>query len=122
MTYEEYTTKFLMFLRYASYLNDEKSKVQIFLDGLPLEFKYWIEYDEPQSLEEFIGKLKHCYEPKHKIESQQGWKWKDKTKGKWQPKRTRPQDASEKENIVSYNKFNGPQLGEQQNRGDGRRQ
>jgi len=40
MTYEEYTTKFLMFLRYASYLNDEKSKVQIFLDGLPLEFKY----------------------------------------------------------------------------------
>jgi len=39
--------------------------------GLSLAFRYQIEYDEPQSLEEFIGKFKHCYEQsKHKNKSQ----------------------------------------------------
>lgn len=53
------------------------------ISGLPLSFKVHIECDEPRSLEEAIGKLKHCYEKsKHKTESKQGWKWNDKTKGK----------------------------------------
>lgn len=58
MTYEEYTIKFLELLRYVPYLKDEKAKVQRFVSGLPLTFKYHIKYDEPRSLEEFIGKLK----------------------------------------------------------------
>ena len=52
-----------------------------------------------QSLEEFIGKMKHFYEQsKCKNESQQGWKGKDKDKGKgkWKPKRKKPQNAEEK--------------------------
>ena len=49
----------------------------------PLAFRDRFEYDEPRSLEEVIGKLKHCYEQsKRKNESQQGWKGKNKGKGK----------------------------------------
>jgi len=59
---EEYTTKFLYLLKYVLYIKDEKEKFQIFFSGLPLGFKYWIEYDEHWSLEEVIGKLKNCYE------------------------------------------------------------
>ena len=47
MTNEEYMTKFLELLRYVPYLKDHKTKVQSFINGLPLEFKDWIEYDEP---------------------------------------------------------------------------
>lgn len=54
---EEYMTKFLELLRYAPYLTDEKDKFQWFVSVLPLAFRDQIEYDEPQSLEEVIGKL-----------------------------------------------------------------
>ena len=88
---EEYTTKLLERLRYVPYVKDEKAKFHIFVSGLPLTSRYRIEYDEPQSLEEVIGKLKHCYEQlKHKNESKMGWKGKYKGKGKCQPKITRP--------------------------------
>ena len=67
MTDEEYMTKFLELLRSVSYLKDEKAKFHIFVCGLPLAFKDQIEYDEPWSLEEVIGKLNHYYEQsKHK--------------------------------------------------------
>ena len=59
---EEYTTKFLELLRYVLYLKYEKAKVHQFISGFPLAFRDRIEYDEPRSLEEVIGKLKHYYE------------------------------------------------------------
>jgi len=112
MTDEEYTAKFLDLLRYVSYLKDKKAKVQRFFSGFPLAFRDWIEYDEPQSLEEVIRKLEHYYEQsKSKPKSQKSWKWKDKAKGKWQQKIIRPQDANEKENVAPYKKFNGSQHG-----------
>eukprot|EP00253_Pinus_taeda_P014682 PITA_14682 len=81
MTYEEYTTKFLELLRYVPYIKDEKEKVQRFISGFPSTFKDWIEYDEPRSLEEVIGKLKHYYDQlKRKTESKKGWKGNDKNK------------------------------------------
>ena len=83
MTDEEYTTKFLELLRYVLYLTDEKPTFQRFVSGFPLAFRDWIEYDEPQTLEEVIRKLKHCYEQsKCKNVSQHGWKGKDKGRGK----------------------------------------
>lgn len=89
---EECMTKFLELCRYVSYLKDEKAKVQRFFNGLPLSFRDWIEYDEPWSLEEVIGKLKYCYEKsKHKMKNKMVWKGKDKNKGKWKPNQTRPQ-------------------------------
>ncbi len=46
----------------------------------------------------------------------------DKDKGKWPPKRGRPQYASEKEHIVPYKRFNTTEKGhgKQQARGGGR--
>ena len=66
MTDEEYTTKFLELLRYVPYLKYDKGKVHIFVSGFPLAFRDRIEYDEPWSLEEVIGKLKlHFYDMIH---------------------------------------------------------
>ena len=68
-----------------------------------LAFKDRIEYDEPHTLEDFIGNLKHCYEhSKCKNKSQQGWKGKEKGKGKWEPKRTTSNNAKEKENVAPH--------------------
>lgn len=87
MTNQEYVIKFLGFLRYVLYLKDEKAKFQRFISGLPLAFKDQIKYDEHWSLEEVIGKLKHCYEKsKCKTNSKKGWKGNDKIKGKCPPK------------------------------------
>ncbi len=47
---EEYTNKFIDFLRYMPYLKDENTKVQRFIGGFPLAFKDHIEHDEPWSL------------------------------------------------------------------------
>jgi len=70
MTDEEYMTKFLKPLRYVSHLTYEKAKVHQFVSGFPLAFRYRIDYDDPWSLEQVIGKLKHCYEQsKRKNES-----------------------------------------------------
>ena len=79
---------------------------------MPLEFKDQIEYDEPWTLQEVIGKLKHCYEySKRKSKPKQGWKGNDKTKGKWDKKRTRPQEISNKVNVMSPKKFNASDRG-----------
>lgn len=105
---EEYMNKFLELLRYVPYLMDEKAKFERFSIGLTLAFRDWTECDEPRSFEGVIGKLKHFYEQlKRKTMSQQGWKDKDKAKGKWQLKRTRPKDAGEKQNVAPYKEFNG---------------
>ena len=99
MTDEEYMAKFLKLLWYVPYLTYDKAKVHRFFSGFPLAFRDRIEYDEPQLLEEVIGKLKHCYENlKHRNESQQGSK--GKHKGKWKLKIKRPQNAYEKENVA----------------------
>jgi len=112
MTNEECITNLLELLRYVPHLRYEKAKVQRFFSGFPLEFRDQIEYDEPCSLEEFIGKLKHCYEhSKHKNESLQGWKGKQKGKGKWKLKRDRPQNASERENVAPQKRLSATRQG-----------
>lgn len=107
MKTEESMNKLLDLFRYVPYLMDEKTKFQRFISGFPLAFKDRIEYDEPRSLEEVIGKLKHYYEKsKCKNNSKQGWKGNDKNKYKWPLKRERPHDVGEKENVSPYKKFN----------------
>ena len=59
MKNEEYMTHFLELLRYVPYLEDEEDKFQLFFSGFPIQFRDQIEYDEPHTLEEVIGKLKH---------------------------------------------------------------
>jgi len=83
------------------YLNDDKKKVQRFISGFPLSFKDRIEYDEPQSFEEFNRKLKHCYKQlKRNFDPKHDWKGNEKAKGKWPLKQEIPQDVGEKENVV----------------------
>ena len=62
MTDEEYTSRFLEFLRYVPYLKEDRAKIQRFISGFSVVFKDKIEFEEPRSLEEVIHKLKHCYE------------------------------------------------------------
>ena len=123
MANEYYTTKFLELLRYVSYLKDEKAKVHPFVSWFPLEFGDRIGYNEPWSLQEVIGKLNHCYEQsKHKNESQQGWKGKNKCKGKWKLKIEMPQNVDKKENVAPQKRFNAARQGhgsQQQHRGEG---
>jgi len=72
---DEYTRKFLDFLRYMTYLKDKKAKIQRFISGLPIEFKDWIEFDEPWSLEEATRELKHYYEKLNcTCDSKHDWK------------------------------------------------
>ena len=54
-----YTSMFLELLRYVPYLKDQKENIQRFISGLPTTYRYHIEFDEPQTLEEAIRKLKH---------------------------------------------------------------
>jgi len=123
LTDDGYTSRFLELLRYVPYLKEEKAKVHRFSNGLLVAYIDQIEFDEPRSLEEAIQKLKHFYEQsKHKVEPKHDLKINEKDKGKWTPKRGRPQDASDKENVFPYKRFNTTDKGhgEQQVRGSTR--
>jgi len=110
---EKYTSRFLDLLGYVPYLKEEKAKVKRFISELLVAYKDQIEFNEPRSLEEAIPKLKHCYEQsKRKFEPKCDLKGNEKSKGKWPPKRGRPQDASEKENVVPYKRFNTTEKGD----------
>ena len=63
-------SKFLSLLEYVTYLVDEKTKVQWFLNYLPYHIKDRIEYDNPKTLEEAMRKANFCYEQNRKKESQ----------------------------------------------------
>ena len=122
-TNEEYTRKVLELLRYMPYLNMEKAKIQRFISGILVAYKDWIEFNDPISLEEAFRKLRHRYEQsKRRVEPKRDLKGNEKAKGKWPPKRGIHQDASEKENLIPYKRFNIVEKGhgEQQNRGFGR--
>jgi len=57
----EYTRRFLELLRYVPHLKDEKEKIQRFINGFLEAYRDQIEFDDPQSLEESMRKLKHFY-------------------------------------------------------------
>lgn len=104
-----------------------KNMYNRFISGSPPTNKIQIENAKTISLEVAIRKLKNCYEQsKHKAKPKLDFKRNEKFNGKWPPKRRRPKDESEKENVSSYKKFNvvekgeGSQPVEQQNIGDGR--
>jgi hypothetical protein len=62
LSIEEYINKFLKLLRYVAYIKDEKEKSQQFISGLPQTYWNRIEFDEPNTLEDNIGKARYCYE------------------------------------------------------------
>ena len=109
---DEYTSRFMEFLRYLPYLKGDKVKIQGSINGLPSTYIDQIEFDETWSLEESIRKLKHCYaQSKHRVEPKHDLKGNERVKWKWPPKRGKPQDASEKENVSPHKKFNAVEKG-----------
>jgi hypothetical protein len=61
MNMEEYEKRFLELPRYVSYIKDEKEKIQILVNGLPIFYKDKIQFDESKTLEEMIKKAKYLY-------------------------------------------------------------
>ena len=91
LTMEEYESKFLELLRYVRYIRDDKVKIQCFLSGLPQEYKYVIEFDEPRTLEEVIRKAKYCYDQnKSKLDIHKAWKDKNNENSGQGKKRFKP--------------------------------
>lgn len=106
MTDEEYTRRFLELLRYVPSLKEENAKIKRFINGLLIEFKERIEFDEPRSLEEAIRKLNHYYEKSNrKCETKKQWKGNAKNKGKWDKKRERNHGIGNKENVTPSKKL-----------------
>jgi hypothetical protein len=58
----EYERWFLEFLRYVGFIKDDKVKFQIILCGLPSFYSDKIHFDESNTLEEAIIKVKYIYE------------------------------------------------------------
>jgi hypothetical protein len=59
---EEYEKRFFDLLKYVDYIKDEKFKIQRLLNGLPSFYCDMIQYDNPNTLEEAIRRVKHLYE------------------------------------------------------------
>jgi hypothetical protein len=58
MTIEEFERIFLEFLKYVSFIEDERVKIQSYLSGFPSFISDKIQYDDPKTLEETIRKAK----------------------------------------------------------------
>lgn len=87
-------------------MNEEKAKVQRFISGLPQSFKDRIEFDEPQTLEDAIRKLKHCYEQSRcKPEFKGGWRPENnrKNKERWHKRGRKMQTTGKNEGATSTN-------------------
>jgi hypothetical protein len=77
---DTYSKRLLEFLRYVPYLEEEKERIQCFLNGFPRSYKDMIKFDEPKNLEDTIRKAKCCYyQSKNRQEPLKDWKRKDKT-------------------------------------------
>jgi hypothetical protein len=56
-------------IRYVPHIKDEKENIKKIIIGVPQYFREKINFDKPNTIEETIGKARHCYEQsKHKSE------------------------------------------------------
>jgi hypothetical protein len=62
MTMDKYEKRFFELLKYVDFIKDEKVKIHSFLSGLPSSYSDKIQYDNPKTLEETIGRERHLYE------------------------------------------------------------
>jgi hypothetical protein len=69
-------------LKYVVFVKNEKVKIQRFLSGLPSFYKEKIQYDEPRTLIETIGKTEYMYD-QGKCREFMMKSWKDKKKEKY---------------------------------------
>jgi hypothetical protein len=81
MKIEEYEKWFFELLKYVDFIKDEKVKIQSFLSGIPSFYSEKIQYDNPNTLEETIGRERQTYE-QSKGRPMLQKDWNDKMKGK----------------------------------------
>ena len=62
MAIDEYERRFLEVLKYASFIKDETVKIQRYLSGFPSFISEKIQYDDPNTLEETIRRVKFLYD------------------------------------------------------------
>lgn len=58
----KFVEKFTYLLQYVSYIEEEKAKVQHFLNFLPIPYKEMIEFDNLKTMDEAARKAILCYE------------------------------------------------------------
>lgn len=58
---EEHVQKVIELLRYVRYIKEERVKIQSLLGGIPLSYRDMIEFSNPQTIEEAIRMVMHCY-------------------------------------------------------------
>jgi hypothetical protein len=79
MTIDECEQRFLELLKYVSFIKDETVKIQRYLRGMPPSIGDKIQYDDPNTMEEIIRRVKCLYEQQR--EKLTFWKaWEDKKK------------------------------------------
>jgi hypothetical protein len=59
---EDLINKFLELLRFVSYIQEDKVKIQRFLSYLPQSYRDRIQFDNPKSLSEVFKKERMCYD------------------------------------------------------------
>jgi hypothetical protein len=62
MSIDEYERRFLELLEYVFFIKYETIKIQRYLSGLPSSIGDKIQYDDPKTMEETIGREKCLYE------------------------------------------------------------
>ena len=78
---DDMINKFLDLMRFFLYIKEDKVKIQRFLSCLPQSYKYRIEFDNPESLNELFTKAWMCYKQyKQRYETPKAWKYKKEDK------------------------------------------
>jgi hypothetical protein len=62
MTIDEYERRFLEPLKYVSFIKDETVNIQRYLSGMPSFISDKIQYDDPNTLEKTIRRVKCLYD------------------------------------------------------------
>jgi hypothetical protein len=86
MNMDEYERIFLEPLRYVDFIKDEKVNIQRFMSGIPSIFSDKIQYDDPQTLEEEIRRVKCLYDQHRGIPTFQKV-WEHRRKVRWRKER-----------------------------------
>jgi hypothetical protein len=80
MMIDEYERRFLEFMKYVTFIEDDKVKIQSSLSGFPTIISDKIQYDDPKILEETIMCTEFLYDKQRGRPIYQK-DWEDKMKG-----------------------------------------
>lgn len=62
LTMYDYVTRFTLLIRYVHYMQEEKAKIQRFINSLPNFMKEKLEYDYPRTMDDTVRKARISYQ------------------------------------------------------------